>query len=163
MKLRMKKVMAVILVCSLCVPFVMKQEKAVAAKGYFFKNAGVSVTMGSKAKKFIKKAGKAAKTTKKKSCAFKGLDRIRFYDSFILYTYSNSKTGPEFVNGITFRNASAYTKEGIHIGSTEAEMKEAYGNKNPNLAGVYTYVKGKTKLQIQVVSGKVSLLRYIMK
>ena len=119
--------------------------------------------MGSKAKSFIKKAGKALKTKRKKSCAFEGLDRIRWYDSFILYTYSNSKKGAEYVNGVTFRNSSAVTKEGIHIGSSEADMTRAYGNSPANGDGVHFYRKGKTLLQIQVKSGTVSAIRYILK
>ena len=158
----MKKVMVYLLVLSMCAPLIFA-TKSVSAKGYYFEYSDVSVTMGSKAKKLIKAAGKPIAYKKKKSCAFKGYDRTRQYSSFILKTYSNSKKGAEFVNGITFTSSSIKTKEGIHIGSTKKEVTDAYGAKNPNIAGVMIYTKGKTKLLIQIENDKVTKLMYNLK
>ena len=87
---------------------------------------------------------------------------MRKYKNFILYTYSNSKNGAEYVNGITFTTSSAKTKEGIKIGSTEAAMKKAYGEATP-IMNVCTYTKGKSVLNIQVKNGKVTNLQYVLK
>ena len=133
-----------------------------ALKGYKFKNKGVTVTMNSNAKKFIKKAGKPINYKETKSCAYDGKDRVREYKNFILYTYSNSDNGPEYINGITFLNKKVKTKEGIKIGSKLKKVQKAYG-KGTERYGIYTYTKGKTKLQIQVKDGKVSNIRYILK
>lgn len=162
MKKVLKRMMAVVLVLALVAPVVVKTDSDAAAKGFYFKNAGVSITMGSKAAKFIKAAGKPKSTKVTKSCAYKGLDRVRKYKNFILYTYSNSKNGAEYVNGITFTASSAKTKEGIKIGSTEAAMKKAYGEATP-IMNVCTYTKGKSVLNIQVKNGKVTNLQYVLK
>ena len=169
MKKEMRKVsarmMAFLLVLCMCAPLVFA-TKSEAAKGYYFSYGGVSVTMGSKAKKFIKAAGKKQSYKKKKSCAFKGYDRTRQYADFILSTYSNSKKGAEYVNGITFRTSSVKTKEGIGIGSSESDVISAYGSKDPVSIGgrkFFTYVKGKTKLIIVTENSKVTMLRYNLK
>jgi hypothetical protein len=146
--------LAIVLAGSLAMPV------QAASKGYQFKWKGVTISMHGKAKKFIKKAGKAQKTKASKSCAYDGKDRVYQYKDFILYTYSKSDEGAEYVNGITFRTSKAATKEGIKIGSTEEEVLETYGDATPSF-GVYTYKKGKSKLQIEVDDGKVVNIRYV--
>jgi hypothetical protein len=82
------------------------------------------------------------------------------YKDYILYTYSKSDKGAEYVNGITFRTSKVSTKEGIKIGSTEDDVLDAYGKAKPSY-GVYTYKKGKSMLQIEVEDGKVTNIRYV--
>ena len=127
--------------------------------GYYFKNGGVSVTMDSPAKAFIAKAGKVEKKIVKKSCAYKGKDRIYQYKNFILYTYSNSDKGAEYVQAISFRNKNVATSEGVKIGSAESLVKKKY-KKAKEEYGVYTDIKGNTKLQMVVKNGKVQNIRY---
>lgn len=130
------------------------------SKGYVFKYKKVSVSMHGKAKKIIKKAGKPSATKVKKSCAYKGKDRTYKYKDFILYTYSHTDDGEEFVNGITFLTSTVSTPQGIKIGSTLDDVIKKYG-KAKDKFGVYTYKKGKTKLQIEVTDDVVSNIRYI--
>ena len=129
-------------------------------KGYKFTYKKTTVYMGGAAKKFIKKAGKPKKKKACKSCAYNGKDRTYKYADFILYTYSNSDKGAEYVDGITFLTKNVSTKEGIHIGSSFDDVKKAYGKGKDNF-GVYTYKKGKSKLQIEITNDKVTNLRYI--
>jgi hypothetical protein len=131
-----------------------------ASKGYQFKKYGVTISMHGKAASFIKKAGKAQKTSVSKSCAYDGKDRTYQYKDFILYTYSKSDKGAEYVNGITFRTKNVSTKEGIKIGSSEEQVLEAYGKATPKY-GIYTYKKGKSRLQIEVTDEKVTNIRYV--
>lgn len=128
-------------------------------QGYYFKNAGVSVTMDSAAKTLIAKAGKPQKTKVTKSCAYKGKDRTYQYKNFILYTYSNSEKGAEYVQGISFLNSKVSTSEGVKIGSKESLVTKKYGKAKEEF-GIYTYIKGNTKLQIEVTDGAVSNIRY---
>lgn len=131
------------------------------SKGYGFKYKGVTVYMGKSASKLIKKAGKPKAKQVSKSCAYDGKDRVYKYKNFILYTYSNSEKGKEYVNGITFLNSKVKTKEGIKIGSSLKKVKKAYGKKKAQY-GIYTYKKGKCKLQIEVKEEKVTNIRYIL-
>lgn len=130
------------------------------SKGYQFTYKKVTVYMGGPAKKLIKKSGKPLAKKVRKSCAYKGKDRTYKYDDFILYTYSYTDNGPEYVNGITFLTKNVCTKEKIKIGSTYQDVKKKYGNVKDNF-GVYTYKKGNSKLQIEVTDDKVSNIRYV--
>ena len=149
-------VLLVITVGSAGVP----QSAEAASKGYVFKYKGVSVTMKKNAAGIIKKPGKPIKKKESKSCAYKGLDRVYQYKNFVLATYSNSKKGKQFVNGIKFRTASVKTKEGIHLGSTLNDVQKKYGQKK-GVFGVYTYKKGKCKLQFEITDGKVTTIQYV--
>ena len=134
-----------------------------AATGYKIKYNKVTITMGSKAKKFINAAGTPKEKKTSKSCAYDGKDITRYYNDFILYTYTNSnkKSAKEYVQGITFLTSNIKVKKyGIKIGSTEKKVKKKLGKKKPKY-GVYTYYKGKTKLQIEVNNGKVTNIRCI--
>lgn len=130
------------------------------AKGYKFTWKKVTVYMGGPAKKLIKKAGKPKKVKVAKSCAYDGKDRTYKYKDFILYTYSMTDNGPEYVGGITFLTKKAATKEKIKIGSPYSKVKKKYGSKKDYL-GVYTYKKGGSKLQIEVTDDIVTNIRYI--
>ena len=131
-----------------------------APKGYLFTYHKVTVSMHMAAKKFISKAGKPLRTKVSKSCAYDGKDRTYTYKDFILYTYSNTNTGPEYVNGITFLTGKVKTKEGIKMGSTLSAVKKKYGTAK-NHFGIYTYQKGKCKLQVEITNNKVTNLRYV--
>ena len=148
-------------VCMAVVLFASTSMQYVAAKssGYQFTYNKVTISMHGKAAKFIKKAGKPKKIKVKKSCAYKGKDRTRWYDGFILYTYSKSDKGAEYVSGVTFRDDSVKTPEGIKIGSSLSDVQKAYG-KTKDEFGIYTYKKGDSRLQIEIIDNKVTNLRY---
>lgn len=160
----MKKVVQKVLAACLALLLVAGSISSIAdakVNGYYFKNNGVSVTMDTAAKKFISKAGKPLKTKVKKSCAYKGKDRTYQYKNFILYTYSNSDNGPEYVREIVFLTKNVQTSEGVKIGSEESLVTKKYGKATPNVVGIYTYIKGNTKLQIEVKNSKVKNIRYM--
>ena len=159
MKSVMKKVTGMIVVFALTVVMFSASAQA-APKGYQFTNKGVTITMNSKAKKFIKKAGKTVAFKATKSCAYKGKDRTYKYKDFILYTYSHTDKGAEYINGITFLTNKVSTKEGIKQGSTLAQMNKKY-KKGKEKFGIYTFKKAKCKLQIEVTDDKVTNIRYV--
>ena len=155
------------LVCSLLMAVVLfamagGTPAQAASDGYVFKYKGVSVKMHKSAKKIIKKAGKPQKKKESKSCAYKGYDRVYQYKHFILATYSNSKKGTQYVNGIRFRTKKVSTKEGIHIGSSLNDVFAKYGRKSGRF-GVYTYKKGKCKLQFEIKDNTVKNVIYVAK
>lgn len=133
-----------------------------ASKGYVFKYKNISVTMKANATKLLKKAGKPLKKKESKSCAYKGLDRVYQYKHFILATYSNSKKGTQYVNGIKFRTKEVATKEGIRLGSSLNDVFAKYGQKKGKF-GIYTYQKGNSKLQFEITDGKVTAIQYVAK
>ncbi|MCI6654913.1 MAG: hypothetical protein MSH21_06615 [Clostridium sp.] len=159
MKTVLKKLVVFVVTAAVILSGNVSTGKA-ASKGYVFKYKGVSVQMHSDASKLIKKAGKVLKKKETKSCSYKGLDRVYQYKDFILVTYSNSKNGKQYVNGIKFRNKNVSTKEGIKIGSSLNSVINKYGKAKDNF-GVYTYKKGKSKLQFEITNEKVTTIQYV--
>ncbi len=166
MKVIMKKVMAVCMMAAvICTSLSVSQAAEAKSKGYLFKYAGVSVSADSPAKKLIRKAGKPQKKQVKKSCAYDGKDRIYQYKNFWLSTYSKTNNGPEYVQQIKFRNGKVKTKEGIKIGSKEADIVKKYGKRYDEadqlINHAYVYKKGNCTLKINVKNGKVSGISYL--
>ena len=159
MKVVLRKIVTLLLIGSIVLSGSVEKGQA-APGGYIFKYKGVSVQMHSDASKIIKKAGKVLKKKETKSCAYKGLDRVYQYKDFILATYSNSKKGKQYVNGIKFRTKNISTKEGIKIGSSLNDVVDKYGKAKDNF-GVYTYKKGKSKLQFEIINEKVTTIQYV--
>ncbi len=152
--------MSLLLVAGLLSPGTAPLTARAAGKTFAYTYKKVTVRIGGPAKKLIKKAGKPVKKKVKKSCAYKGKDRTYQYKDFILYTYSHSEKGPEYINGITFLTSKVSTKKGIRIGSSYSKVKRKYG-KGKNSFAIYTYKKGKSKLQIEITDNKVTNIRYI--
>lgn len=130
------------------------------SKGYKFTYKKVTVYMHGPAKKILKKAGTPIAKQVTKSCAYDGEDITYEFKDFILYTYTNEEGGKEYINGITFLTSKVKTKEKIKIGSSLKKVKKKYG-KIKGKYGVYTYKKGKCKLQIEVKDKKVTNIRYL--
>lgn len=133
-----------------------------APKGYIFKYKKVSASMHGKATALMKKAGQPVSQKRSKSCAYDGLDSTYVYKDFILTTYSHSVKGEQYINSITLRTDKVATKEGIKIGSPYNAVVKKYGKAKDNL-GVYTYTKGKSKLQIEVTEDEVTKITYVAK
>ena len=159
-KILVASVMVVVLMMSSTGVSVLAKKKA-KDKGYQFTYNKVTIYMGGPAKDFIKKAGKPVSYKESKSCAYKGKDRTYQYDDFILYTYSNSDKGAEYVCGITFLTNKVQTKEGIKIGTDQKNITKKYGKAKAKY-GIYTYKKGNSKIQIEVTNKKVSNIRYVL-
>lgn len=153
------KIITICMVMILAVQTICVTTQAKTA-GYKFTYKKITVSMHDKAKKLIKKAGEPEKLKVKKSCAYKGKDRTYKYESFILYTYSNSEEGEEYVNGITFLDDSVATPEGIKIGSSLSDVTAAYGKVKDNF-GIYTYQKGMSRIQVEIEDDTVINLRYV--
>lgn len=160
MKKGLMRMVATMLVIMLSVTMALGVKVEASQQGYRFKYKNATVKMHGKAKKLIKKAGKIQKKVTSKSCAYNGYDRTYLFKNFMLVTYSKSKKGAEYVNCIKFRTKKVKTREGIRIGSSKKAVMKAYGAGSSSY-GVYTYNKGKSKLQIEISNDKVTAITYI--
>lgn len=142
--------------------FAMTIPASAASKGYSFKYNGVSITINSKAKNFIKKAGEPNKTKRSKSCAYKGEDIVRTYDDFKLTTYTKKKGGTEYVSSIKITGKGVSTPEKVKVGSKKSTVTKKYGKAKEQF-GVFTYKKGKTKIVIKMKNSKVKSIEYMAK
>lgn len=135
-----------------------------ATRGFYFKYNGEKAMPGSSAEDFLEAAGAAKSTSKTNSCATKGYDYKYEYEDFILNTYTNDKkkNAKQYVNSIVLTSKNVKTPEGIKIGSKEKTVKKKYRNAEKNF-GVYTKIKGNTKIIITVDDGKVSKIEIVLK
>jgi len=71
------------------------------------------------------------------SCAFEGIDRIFYFDGFIVDTFP---VGDEdFVLALVFRDDTVATQNGIKLGATYADMVLAYGDGYDNMLNLFSY------------------------
>lgn len=166
MKIVFKKIMASCVAMALLIGILSTGKTAeAAAKGYQFKYKGASVSADSEAKTLIQKAGKPQKKQVKKSCAYKGKDRIYQYKDFWLSTYSKTDDGPEYVQQIKFRSKKVKTDKGIKIGSKESQIVKKYGKgydeADQLINSTYVYKKGNCTLKINVKNKKVTGITYL--
>lgn len=155
---------ALALVLASAATITVSTEAQAASKGYFFKYEKTKATPGKAAAKFIKAAGKAKSSKKANSCATKGYDYTYEYDDFKLGTYTTTKTvgAKEYVSYIELTSDKVSTAEGIKIGSSESLVKSKYKTAKKNF-GVYTAIKGNTKITIAIDNGKASEIKIMKK
>lgn len=157
------KTTAALICLTLILSFLTVQTATAAPKGYAFTYKKVTVYMHSKADSLLKKAGEPKKKSESKSCAYEGMDRTYTFKDFVVKTYSNSKSGTEYINSIELLTSKVKTKEGIKVGSSKNDVIDEYGDAKAQL-GVYTYTKGKSKLLIEMDSkDKVKKITYLAK
>ena len=94
-----------------------------------------------------------------KSCAFNGEDTVYYYSSIQVST--NNEQGYERIYSIYLEDDLVSTQKGICVGSTEAAVKEAYGepgSKSSDAALIYE--KDGMTLTFNLKDGKVTTIIY---
>ena len=91
------------------------------------------------------------------SCAFDGLDKFWYYDSFTLQGYQ--KDGADLVYAITLMDDTVKTKEGVKIGDSKDKIETAYG-KGTEQNGQIIYTKGAGKLTFAVKDNVITSIEY---
>ncbi len=127
--------------------------------GFAFVNNGVTIPMNVEAAPVLEKMGEPMEYFEAPSCAFQGLDKIFYFSGFELSTYPND--GVDYISSVDIVDDSVSTVEGIYIGSTLDDVKAAYGEANTEESGLYTYIKGDTKLNILVENDTVAAITYL--
>lgn len=128
-------------------------------EGFAFAYNGVTVPMNVEASPIVEKLGDPMEYFEAASCAFQGLDKIFYYSGFEISTYPND--GVDYISAVDIVDDSVSTPEGITIGSSLADIKAAYGENYTEESGLYTYVKGETKLTILVENDAAAAITYL--
>lgn len=128
------------------------------AKAFCFSYQDTEIAMKAPAEPVTAALGEPRSYTETASCAFEGLDKTYFYGSFYMTTYPEN--GNDFVYRVWFADDSAATDEGIHIGSTRAEVEAAYGAENFNSANACVLIRGESKLIIALDGDAVRSVQY---
>lgn len=124
----------------------------------YFDYEGTVISVHAEAAPILAVLGEPMSCTEQPSCAFQGLDRSYYFGSFYLETYE--KDGAEYVSGFWFADDTVQTPEGIYIGSTQAEVEQAYGADAFNGTNAYSLRRGDSKLTVILTDGAVSSIQY---
>jgi hypothetical protein len=134
-------------------------SQGVQKDGYMFASKDVTIPMNVDAAPIIEKLGDPIEKLEAPSCAFQGMDKIYNYGSFELDTYPND--GADYVSSVDFKDDTVSTPEGICIGSTLADVEAAYGKDYTEESGLYTYIKGDSKLTFIIKDDAVEAITYL--
>lgn len=127
-------------------------------EGYVFEAQGVKIEIDGEAQPFLTALGEPATYFESPSCAFGDLDKIYTYPGFELDTYSLE--GVDYVSIVVLLDDSLSTPEGVCIGNTPEQVKQAYGEPTVEQETVLEYEKGEMKLCFLIQNGVVASVEY---
>ena len=133
-------------------------ESTVSYKGYAYIHNDVVIEIDAQAAPIIEQLGDAISYFEAPSCAFEGIDKIYTYTSFEIDTYPLE--GVDYVSGVTFKDDSITTPEGIAIGDSIDKVKEVYGSEFAEENGMIVYEKDDMKLCFIVADDAVVSIEY---
>lgn len=125
--------------------------------GLAFVYQGITIQPNAPAEPILSALGDPKSYTEEASCAFDGLDKTYFYGSFYLQTYPAADG--ERVFCLWLVDDAVTTPEGIYIGSTEQQVKDAYGEENLD-GSACVVTQGDCKLTLILTDGVVSSIQY---
>lgn len=131
-----------------------KEEKT----AYTFVSNDTTILLDTEAAPVIKALGTPKKTFEQDSCAYQGKDKVYTYAGFQLGVYPVK--GVDKISFVYLMDNTVSTPEGIKVGSTAAQVIEAYGKEYEEQFGVYHYVLGNTELSIYMANGLVEAIEY---
>lgn len=124
---------------------------------------GTAVTLGEKAQPVLDALGDPLSVSEEAVCAPTDNSRTYDYGSFSLMVYQADDGYRIF--GIWLNDNTVSTAEGIHIGSTTQEVKDAYGTVEEFSCGDISYgsctvTKGSEQMSISLEDGVVASIQY---
>lgn len=125
-------------------------------EAFYFETDGQEVKLG---ENFLElNLPEASNVYEAESCAFDGMEKTYTYDNFEIGTYPIDNN--EKIVTIYIMNPEVTTKEGIQIGDTLEDLKEAYGEDYETADASYIYKKGKTTLTFVMNDNTISSIEY---
>lgn len=116
---------------------------------------GESVELGAEADSALSKLGEPASKQNTGNCGGLG-ETVRYDYSAFWLVVVDYEDGDRIIDRIEFKNDAVETSKGIYIGSSESDVKEAYGEADSVVKSTLVY-KGKNKeLAIGITDGAVS-------
>lgn len=152
------KRMLLLLLILLCLSGCGAPEGPETQENFTFTYSGVEITLHGDAAPVLAALGEPKSYTEEASCAFEGLDKTYYYGPFYLTTYPMEDK--DRVYTLWFADDTVSTAEGIRIGSTQAQVEQAYGQEALNDAGNCVRIQGRSRLVILLTDGIVTSVRY---
>ena len=137
-----------------------QQQSQNTSTGYVFTTNGVNIAIDEKIEDITSKLGDPkGGYYEAKSCAFDGMDKFWYYDSFTLQGYQ--KNGVDVVYSVTFMDDTVKTKEGIKIGDSKDKVTSAYGSSYKEENGQIKYESGNMVLSFAIKDNAVTSIDII--
>ena len=131
------------------------------AKIYTFIKDGTEIAIAAELSPILSALGKELDYDESKSCYFTGMDKIYFYAGFEIHTYPDESGKGDRVNRVILTDDTVETKEGIRIGSSEADVRAAYGEPTQTDDVSWTYQGKDMFLKFFFENGVVDLIQYL--
>ena len=113
-------------------------------RGFYFVYAGVRINLNDNMADVLAQIGEPNAMFESPSCAFDGVDRIFYFDGFIIDTFPLGDN--DYVLSIVITDSSLLTPEGVGLGSSFDNMVAAYGNDYENMLDLFSYIKDGVRL-----------------
>ncbi len=121
---------------------------------------GTKIELGAKADSIIAALGDPQSRTEIGDCGGLGAQVRYVYTSLEIYVLQ-SKTDGNIIDQITLRDDLVSTPEGVYIGMSDADAKEALGEPTRETQKAIFYTSGKYTLKLDIEDGKVTDINYI--
>ena len=134
------------------------ETAAASADAYVFTYNGVQIRMNAPADDIISALGDDYTYFEAPSCAFEGLDKVYTYNSIVVRSYT--RDGADYIAAVELKDDTVATAEGIRIGSSEDDVRAAYGEDGtPGTAGI-EYTLGDSFISFIFENGRVAAITY---
>jgi len=111
---------------------------------FIFLFRGASIHMDQAMDELLPRLGEPTGIFEAPSCAFDGIDRIFGFPGVDILTYPVGDR--DLIHTINFRDDSITTTEGIYLGSSWADVLEAYGSDYSQDVNMFQFTRGRTTL-----------------
>ena len=160
----MKQTIALVLALLLVLSFVScggENPPEDGAKTYTFIKDGTEIAIAAETAPILSALGKELDYDESNSCYFTGMDKIYVYAGFEIHTYPDENGKGDRVNRVVLLDDTVETREGIHIGSSEADVRVAYGEPTQTDDVSFLYRGKDMYLKIFMENGIVDLIQYL--
>ena len=135
-----------------------EENEGCASNPFYVNYKDTKIELDKKAESILEKLGEPKYSDNLGDCGGIGVQMKYTYDDITVNTLKE-KDG-EVIHKIGFLNDLVLTPKGISIGSSEQEVRDAYGTPSSEENGKLTYKSGDLELEFTVKNGSVSAVNY---
>jgi len=133
-------------------------EDAMGTDAYVFTYNGIEIRMNAEADSIIEALGDDYSYFEAASCAYEGMDKVYTYGSIVVRSYT--KDGVDYIAAVELKDDTVATAEGIRVGSTEDEVRAAYGEDGKEGTSGVEYTKGDSFISFIFEDGRTVAITY---
>jgi len=128
------------------------------AEGFIFEVNDVDILMAAPALPIIEQLGEPLNYFEAPSCAFDGVDKSWFYQSFEVHAYPENDD--DFILSVILLDDIYGTEKFVYIGMTYDDMVAAYGNGYEQYLEQFKYTLGGTSLSFIIAEDTIISIAY---